>query len=80
MFEIVTKALITDVKTPYDYPKCVCGSSFKLQDYSNRKGVHQLTSATCRKCQQSFCVYDVQNGYEAIPRGQKARLNEDNNG
>lgn len=79
-YEIISKALITSAPTPLDYPKCVCGCTFELHDYANKKGQHQLTAVTCPACNESFSIYDVQDGYKAIPRGQKARLKEENNG
>lgn len=78
-FEIISRAIVTGVETPNDYPMCVCGGTFILSDYANKKGRHQLTAAECISCSESFTIYDVQDGYSAILRGQKARK-EANNG
>lgn len=73
-FEIISDAILTPIKTPVDYPKCKCGNVFRLTNYANKKSIHKLTSAICISCNEAFTIYDIADGYKAIPRGQKARL------
>lgn len=56
-----------------DFPKCICGGDFKVQDCFNKRNVHHGTMADCKECGEHFMGYNYKHLKEAIPRGQKVR-------
>lgn len=56
-----------------DFPKCVCGGEFKVQDCFNKRGVHHGTMADCRECGEHFVGYNYEHIKGAIPKGQAVR-------
>lgn len=61
------------LKTEKDFPKCICGGSFKVQDCFNKKKVHQGTMAECKDCGEHFMGHNYNDLKINIPIGQKVR-------
>ena len=68
------KAKLRPLELPEGFPKCVCGSNFRITDSFTMKGVHWGTSADCDNCGEHFFQADLDTLQRNIPKGQKARL------
>ncbi len=56
-----------------DFPKCLCGGEFLVQDCYNKRRVHKGTMADCKECGEHFVAHSYKDMKRAIPSGQMAR-------
>ncbi len=70
---ITSRNYPVELREENDFPKCVCGGDFKVQDCFNKRKQHKGTIADCKECGEHFVGYNYNYLKTAIPRGQEAR-------
>ena len=79
MIEYKSKAgEITPIEIDEDFPKCVCGGKFKVQNIYTKSKKLWGTSADCEGCKEHFFQGNYGELKKAIPHGQHFRKIKDN--
>lgn len=85
--EFISRGYTVELQAPADFPLCVCGGEFKIQDVYNkarfalmsdrmREKAHYATIADCKVCREHFIGYGIKDIREAVIKGQFVRANK----